>query len=69
MLHMIGALCFDRLSSGQYHVYRGVLSLEGRGLLAIYLTSVDQLEKRGIMPRSESNISRTSIEDVIKEVG
>ncbi len=35
------------LASGQYHVYRNVLGMNGRPMLALYLRAISELEKMG----------------------
>lgn len=69
ILHMIAAICFDRIGTGRYHVYRGALSHEGNSLRSIYLIAINQLEKRSVMPPEEAEVSRVSMNEIVKETG
>jgi len=57
------------LASGRYHVYRGVLSGAGQGLLAIWNRANDELEAAGFLPPGEVRDDRQWMHSAIKEAG
>ncbi|MBW2618484.1 MAG: hypothetical protein JRC92_06380 [Deltaproteobacteria bacterium] len=59
----------DMLESGQYHVYRGVLSMNGNGLLEIFDGAIDELVKLGGMDKEYAKKEKNAIRQNIKGVG
>lgn len=57
------------LSSGQCHIYRGTLSGEGYGHLAIFRRAVQELAKSGFITEQEAEQDVIQIQKNIKEVG
>lgn len=57
------------LSSGQCHIYRGILSGEGHGHLAIFRRAVQELAKSGFITEKEAEQDVIQIQKNIKEVG
>lgn len=57
------------VSSGHYHVYRGILSDQGKGYLYVYTKTVDVLLEKGFIDKNEAENNRKSIQENIKSVG
>lgn len=60
---------FEELSSGQHHVYRGVLSVGGRQLLASFCAASEQMITYGLHDRSRHEADLASLRAEIKEMG
>jgi hypothetical protein len=69
IIHMIAGLCFDRLCTGRYHIYRGILGPDGRDMHIIFLRAIEWLEAEKVMNSDEAKQSRESITQEIKEMG
>lgn len=59
----------ELVSSGWYHVYRGVLSMQGQELLNIFNIAVKELEKSGLHTKEESEKDFEWIKNEIKSMG
>ena len=57
------------LSSGHYHIYRGVLGGEGHGYLTIFRRSVKELVRSGFITPQEAEADISDLTKDIKEVG
>lgn len=57
------------LSSGECHIYRGTLSGEGHGHLAVFRRAVQELAKSGFITQQEAEQDVIQIQKNIKEVG
>ena len=57
------------VQSGNYHVYRGVLSNTGQNLLSIYNRANDELCKIGNITKEQSNDDKRAVREEIKNVG
>lgn len=57
------------VSSGQYHVYRGILTDQGKGYLYVYNKTVDVLLDKGFIDKEEAESNRKSIKENIKSAG
>lgn len=69
VLHAIVQVSKSQLSSGQFHVYRGVLSMQGSGVRSALGIALNQLVKSGFMSEAQANRERAEIEQAIKLVG
>jgi hypothetical protein len=58
-----------RLQSGQFHTYRGVLSMTGTELLNIWDAAIKQLHAKGYYSDAKYEEDRTWIRNEIKSVG
>jgi len=57
------------LSSGHYHIYRGVLGGEGHGYLTIFRRSVKELVRSGFITPQEAEADIADLTKDITEVG
>ena len=69
VLYAIVQQCKLLLSSGNYHVYRGVLSMEGRDIHAIFGIALDELVKNGFGNEEQAAEQRAELRQLIKDVG
>lgn len=62
--------CADRLESGRYHVYRGVLNMEGHLYLQLFEHAISTMIERGGYTKewADENLRRPVLKG-IKEVG
>ena len=61
----------DYVSSGQYHIYRGVLNSIGNGpdLLKIFDSSLDEMKNMGVIGEIEVTEQKDGLREQIKQVG
>ncbi len=57
------------LSSGQFHVYRGVLNGQGHGIKAVFGIALDELVKSGFTNSKDADEHRTELAEDIKQMG
>ncbi len=57
------------LPTGHYHIYRGVLGLEGQNMLKLYDYAVNELEKNGYHSPEAAKEDKDWIREQIKDVG
>jgi len=57
------------LSTGQYHVYRGVLDFVGESLLRIFDTATEKLVVGGYHSQEEAKKDKDWVREQIKGVG
>jgi hypothetical protein len=57
------------LTSGRFHIYRGILSMAGNGLMSIYMYCLDELTKLGVMTAEEMRAARKATDEDIREMG
>ncbi len=57
------------VSSGQHHIYRGILSDQGKGYFYVYNKTIDILLDKGCIDEKEAENSRKAIQESIKSVG
>lgn len=69
VLHLIGRVSFDWLSSGQYHVYRGVLGIEGRDFRLICDMVTKEMEQLGYLSSEEAKGHLLNVVHAIQDVG
>lgn len=69
VLYAIVQQCKLLLSSGNYHVYRGVLSGEGSGIRAAFGIALDELMKSGFANEQQASEQRAELNELIKNVG
>lgn len=69
VLFAITEISSSLLSSGQYHVYRGVLSMEGAGIRSTVGIAIGELVKSGFADEEEAKERRAQLTTAIKEVG
>jgi hypothetical protein len=55
--------------SGQFHVYRGALGIEGESLRDIYLHAVNELERMGYVDAAQSAADRKAMRDGVADCG
>ncbi|MEP7367450.1 MAG: hypothetical protein ABI972_29675 [Acidobacteriota bacterium] len=59
----------DHLCSGNYHVYRGMLSMAGQQLMSAFNRACSELEQRGYATPEENEQSLQHVRKAISEVG
>ena len=69
VLYAIAQQCKLLLSSGNYHIYRGVLSGEGNGMRAVFGIALDELVKSGFANEEQASEQRAELHELIKDVG
>lgn len=68
---LIMNLTATHISSGKYHIYRGVLDTLGPGLamLKLFKSCVDELLHMGVITQEAANLNMNNLADSINEVG
>jgi hypothetical protein len=66
---MIRNCTHDEIASGRFHVYRGVLSLEGKYLLSLWNHFVDEFVAEGKMTEDERRSDREYLSEQISSAG
>lgn len=69
VLYAIVQQCKLLLSSGNYHIYRGVLSGEGSGIRAVFGIALDELVKSGFANEEQASEQHAELHELIKDVG
>jgi len=69
VLYVIVQQCKLLLSSGNYHIYRGVLSGQGNGMCAVFGIALDELVKSGFANEEQASEQRAELHELIKDVG
>ncbi len=69
VLYAIVQNCKSRLSGGRFHVYRGVLGLEGQGYQAVFETALNELTKGGFVNQEQADEQRELLRQEIREWG
>ena len=69
VLYAIAKASQQVLSSGKFHVCRGVLNGQGRGVDATFNTALDELVKTGFTNQQEANEQRKRLATAVKEIG
>jgi len=59
----------QEVSTGQNHVYRGVLSGGGKGYLVVFNKTVDILLEKGLIDENEAKSNRAAVRQNIKAAG
>lgn len=59
----------QEVSTGQNHVYRGVLSGGGKGYLVVFNKTVDILLEKGLIDENEAKSNRAAVRENIKAAG
>jgi hypothetical protein len=59
----------DYLASGEYHIYRGTLGLEGRDIHALCFRALDKIVEHGAWSSEIANEQRTIVQQQIAYVG
>ena len=57
------------IALGGYHVYRGVLSMTGVSLLAVWNNCMDVIMENGFISADEINLIRSEIKEEINQAG
>lgn len=66
---LISNITGDMLSSGEYHVYRGVLNMTGNELLKVFYYAVKKLEESGFHSAEDAEKDREWVRNQIKTMG
>lgn len=69
VLLLISNVSGDAMATGQHHVYRGRLSMEGQELLKLFNYAISELEKSGFQSKEETEKDRLWIREQINSVG
>jgi len=59
----------NTLATGEYHVYRGRLSMTGQDLLNLFNYAVSELEKDGFCSSEDAEKNRQWIREEIQSIG
>lgn len=68
-LFMIENFTFNMVTSGQYHIYAGVLSPVGRQLRRICTTCIEKTNQYGYATKEESDALISSLSSCIRDMG
>jgi hypothetical protein len=69
VLLLISNLSSNYITNGEYHTYRGTLSLKGMNLMALWNYTMDELERAGEISKADKENAIHNIREAIKEVG
>lgn len=69
VLLLISNVSGEYLATGQYHIYRGRLSMEGQELLKLFNYAISEMEKNGFQSKEETEKDRIWIREQINSVG
>ena len=65
----VSNLVGDMSESGQYHVYRGVLGIEGEGLLRLFDLATDRIAAAGAIDSMLANKNKAQLRESIRGLG
>lgn len=68
-LMMLASTVSTLLMSGRYHIYRGVLSGEGHGLVSLFTRCMSELEHRGYQPPQKTQEALQRLRGEIQKLG
>jgi hypothetical protein len=68
-LLLLSKVASQAAASGRYHIYRGALSPEGHGYVAVFRTAVNALTASGFITPAEAEEDIATLLKRIKEVG
>lgn len=68
-LVMLSSAVGGLLTSGRYHIYRGVLSGEGHALNSVFTRCMSELQQRGYQPVEKTEEAVQRMRDEIKKLG
>lgn len=66
---LIHNVTLDELCTGDHHIYRGVLSMQGNLLQQAYAAASNQMTARGMQDRAEQENGMASLRKEISEIG
>ena len=66
---MVANIAYRRLSSGECHIYRGVLNYEGHQLESAFRTACTRLVGTGVYDRATCDTDLVNIQREIAEAG
>ena len=66
---LISNVAHDELCSGSHHVYRGVLSMRGQQLLAVFTAASEGMIREGMQDRSKHEADLGDLRTEVKRVG
>lgn len=69
VLLTISNLAFNECASGQNHVYRGILSMEGNSHRQVFSIAQTKLREIGLIDEDDVDEGRASLASAVKEVG
>jgi hypothetical protein len=68
-LDMLSSTVLGLLTSGRYHIYRGVLSGEGHALMSTFARCMSELQQRGYQSEENAEEATQRLRDEIKKLG
>lgn len=69
VLHTIVQVSKVQIGSGQYHVYRNVLNMEGNGIKSVFEIALKELVSSGFINEAQADVQRKEVESAIKGMG
>jgi hypothetical protein len=68
-LDMLASTASGLLTSGRYHIYRGVLSGEGHALTSTFIRCMTELQQRGYESEEQTQEAIARMRDEIRRLG
>ena len=68
-LLVISNIAYRNISSGEYSLYRGILSMRGTCLRALWHYTMGELEKVGEISAEDNMLANQKLNEAIREVG
>ena len=69
VLLLISNIAYRDIASGKYHTYRGLLSMRGTCLRALWCYTMNELEKVGEISAEGKRLADQNLDEAIREVG
>lgn len=69
VLLVISNIAYRNIASGKYHTYRGLLSMQGTCLRALWHYTMNELEKIGEISAEDKKLADQNLNEAIREVG
>ncbi len=68
-LMLLSSTAVALLTSGRYHIYRGILSGKGHALVSVFSRCISELQQRGYQTDEETQEALRRLGDEIKKLG
>jgi hypothetical protein len=68
-LVLVSSTVIGLLTSGHYHLYRGVLSGEGHALVSVFTRCMSELEQRGYQTETTTHEALQRMRDEVNRLG
>lgn len=69
VLLVISNIAYRNIASGKYHIYRGLLSMQGTCLRVLWHYAMNELGKVGEISAEDQKLADQNLNEAIREVG